>query len=82
IRRMTALPAWQFNLAGRGMVREGFYADLVLLDPERFESKGTYGCPNMVCSGIRKVFVNGNLALDDGEILRSRQRSGRFLRVR
>lgn len=81
IRRMTSLPARKFNLAGRGMVKEGFYADLILLDLEKFENKGSYAKPNTVTTGIKKVFVNGNLALYEGEILRTTPRSGRFLRV-
>ena len=65
--KMTGFPAAKFSLRGRGLIREGFYADLVLLDPEALEDRATYLEPFMEPAGFDMVFVNGKLALEKGE---------------
>ena len=62
VRKMTALPAQVFGLAGRGLVREGGMADLVLFDPLRVRDRATYEEPRLRAEGIEKVFVNGRQA--------------------
>ena len=62
VRKMTALPAEVFGLAGRGLVREGGFADLVLFDPDRVRDRATYEEPRLRAEGIEKVFVNGRQA--------------------
>ncbi len=62
IHKMTHLPATRFGLAKRGLVREGYYADLVLLDAERIADKATYEDPTRASEGIERVWVNGVLA--------------------
>lgn len=60
VRRMTAVPARVFGLADRGLVREGAYADLVLLDPLTVIDKASFESPQQHAVGIREVIVNGN----------------------
>jgi N-acyl-D-amino-acid deacylase len=62
VRKMTALPAEVFGLAGRGRVREGGWADLVLFDPRKVRDAATYEEPRRRAEGIAKVFVNGRQA--------------------
>jgi N-acyl-D-amino-acid deacylase len=66
IRRMTSLPCSRFGLAGRGLVREGYWADLVLFDPATVRDTATYRDPKQEPEGIRMVLVNGEVALEDG----------------
>ena len=64
--KMTGFPAARFSLAQRGLVRQGFYADLVLLNPETLEDRPTYLDPFAEPTGIDMVFVNGQLAMEGG----------------
>jgi len=59
VRRMTGLPAEVFGLAGRGLVKPGCHADLVLFDPARVRDMATYEHPGLAAEGILEVFVNG-----------------------
>ncbi|HET8549559.1 MAG TPA: D-aminoacylase [Bryobacteraceae bacterium] len=65
IRRMTSLPARTFGFRERGLVREGFAADLVLFDPARVEDKATYAKPHAYSEGFDWVFVNGVPVVED-----------------
>jgi N-acyl-D-aspartate/D-glutamate deacylase len=66
IRRMTSLSCERFGLAGRGLVREGYWADLVLFDPATIRDTATYKDPKQEPEGIRIVVVNGQVAIEDG----------------
>ncbi len=66
VRRMTSLPADNLKLAGRGRVRSGDYADLVILDPGEVIDRATYEDPHQYSVGVRDVMVNGRFALRDG----------------
>jgi len=59
VRRMTGLPAEVFGLAGRGLVKPGCHADLVLFDPAKVRDMATYEHPSLAAEGILEVFVNG-----------------------
>ena len=77
---MTALPAAKFNLAGRGIVAPGYFADLVLLDLEKYDSFADYARPNIRAVGVHAVYVNGGLAYSpDPEVKTARP--GRMLRI-
>jgi len=78
IHRMTGFPANKFGLDGRGKIGEGAHADLVLFDPGLIIDKGTFEDPNQYPAGIRAVFVNGALAVDDDRV--TDQRAGQVLR--
>jgi len=64
IRRMTALSAETFGLTERGQIREGYWADLVLFDPETVIDGATYDEPQTEPQGIRMVVVNGAVAYE------------------
>ncbi|MEO6071465.1 MAG: D-aminoacylase [Chitinophagaceae bacterium] len=64
IRRMTSLPAQKFGLHERGLVREGFAADLVLFDPATVTDLSTFDQPHAYSKGFHYVVVNGQLIVD------------------
>jgi N-acyl-D-amino-acid deacylase len=66
IHRMTGLPATNLGLDKRGLVREGYYADLVLFDPESIAERATFESPQQYAVGVKHVFVNGVQVLDNG----------------
>jgi len=74
---MTALPAGHFNMRNRGVIQEGYFADLVVIDPTAVRDKATYANPHQLAEGIRHVIVNGVQTLSDNKSLD--QRSGLFL---
>ncbi len=67
IRRLTALPANNLRLDRRGALKEGFLADIVVLDPAAIQDHATYEQPHQFATGVRHVFVNGTQVLKDGE---------------
>ena len=67
IRKMTSLPAQTFRLKQRGMIREGFYADITIFDKNRFEDKATFSAPHQYNQGLHYVIVNGKLVVENGE---------------
>lgn len=77
IHRMTAMPAQRFGLEGRGLLREGYFADLVLFDPRRILDRATFADPVQRAEGIAGVWVNGVLSCTPEEPASGR--SGRFL---
>ena len=79
VRRLTSLPARIFRLAGRGMVRPGMSADLVVFDEEGLASAADFRQPHAPADGIRQVFVNGIPAYD-GPAKKVTARAGRVLR--
>ena len=81
IRRMTSLPAAKFNIRGRGVISPGYFADLVLLDLDRYDSKADFAVVNRAPTGVDAVYVNGKLAYSpDPEV--ETTRAGRVLRIK
>ena len=78
VRKMSAFPASRVRLADRGMLRQGFAADVVVFDPGTVADRATFEEPFRYPEGIRAVIVNGVTALRDGE--RAERRTGRALR--
>jgi N-acyl-D-amino-acid deacylase len=78
IRKMTSLPARTFGFRDRGLVREGFWADLVIFDPERVQDKATFQQPHQYSEGFDFVLVNGVVAVADGTLTDAR--GGKALR--
>jgi N-acyl-D-amino-acid deacylase len=66
IRKMTSLPAQTFGFRDRGMVREGFAADLVIFDEKMVGDRATFEKPHQYPVGVSYVIVNGNVVLGDG----------------
>jgi len=84
IRRMTSHPASRFRLAGRGILRTGACADLLLFDPRTIRDTATYAAPHAFPEGIAAVFVNGAPAYraataPSGAPDSTAPRAGRFL---
>jgi N-acyl-D-amino-acid deacylase len=77
IYKMTGMPAQRFGLDGRGRIREGYYADLVLFDPERIIDLATFSDPTRPAVGIEHVWVNGGLSYTSQGMTKNRR--GRFL---
>jgi N-acyl-D-amino-acid deacylase len=67
IHKITMHPAKILGLSGRGELRVGYWADLVLLDPDRVADTATYEHPERYPEGIPYVFVNGELVVDSGD---------------
>jgi N-acyl-D-amino-acid deacylase len=63
---MTSAAAERLDLRGRGVVRDGFAADLVVFDPGRVRSNATYDDPRRYPDGIEFVIVNGVVVVDGG----------------
>ncbi len=76
--KMTGLTAWRLGLQDRGLLREGFFADITVFDPETIKDRATFTDPFQYPEGIKSVFVNGRLTVHNGEI--QDQRSGKVLR--
>jgi N-acyl-D-amino-acid deacylase len=66
IRKMTGLPAARLGLNDRGLIREGFAADLVLFDPRRVQDRASFREPHLLPEGIEYVFTNGRLVWERG----------------
>jgi amidohydrolase/N-acyl-D-amino-acid deacylase len=77
IHKMTGLSAENFNLSGRGFLREGYQADLVLFDPQQIRDTATFTTPVATATGIHAVWVNGVLSYQHG--VASGARAGRFI---
>lgn len=67
IHRLTGLPAANWKLEGRGCLRPGCHADVVVFDPAGIRDHATYDAPQRYASGVDHVFVNGVQVLRDGE---------------
>lgn len=67
IRRMTRASCERFGLVDRGLVKEGYWADLVLFDPDTVEDLATYEDPKREPKGISLVVVNGEVAHEGGK---------------
>jgi N-acyl-D-aspartate/D-glutamate deacylase len=72
IRKMTSLPAQTFGFRDRGLVREGFAADLVIFDEKTVGDRATFENPHQFPVGISTVVVNGVIAFADGQMTEAR----------
>ncbi len=78
VHKLAAQPAEHVRLPGRGVLREGAWADIAVFDPGRFRERGTVPKPNQLPEGMVHVVVNGQVALQDGSF--TGRRSGKVLR--
>lgn len=67
IRKMTSLPATNLGLDKRGLLKDGYFGDVVIFDPAAIIDKATYRKPHQYAVGVQHVFVNGVHVLKDGE---------------
>jgi N-acyl-D-amino-acid deacylase len=77
VRKMTSLPAQRFSLRDRGLIGEGYLADLVLFNPKTVRDLATFADPVRPAQGIEAVWVNGVLSFQNQ--FSTGQRAGRFL---
>lgn len=67
VRKMTSLPAQRIGLRYRGLIKEGFYADITIFDPKKIIDKSTYSEPSRYPGGIEYVLINGKVVFEKGE---------------
>lgn len=80
IRKLTSFPAQTLSLKDRGLLRRGYFADVVLFDPATIADHATYEKPHQLSTGVDDVWVNGVQALEHG--VATGAASGRFVRGR
>jgi N-acyl-D-amino-acid deacylase len=78
IRRLTSLPANNLRLQGRGLLREGYFADVVVFDAAKIQDHATFEEPHQYTTGVSEVFVNGERVIAAGE--HTGATPGRFVR--
>ena len=67
VRRMTSLPAQKFGFKNRGLLKEGFAADIVIFDEKTVKDNSTYEKPHAYSTGFQYVMVNGELVVEEGK---------------
>ena len=77
IHRLSWLPATNLGIKGRGALRPGYYADVVVFDPATVKDHATYAKPHQLATGINDVFINGVQVLKDGQ--HTGAKPGRFV---
>jgi N-acyl-D-amino-acid deacylase len=80
VRKLSALPADNLSLKDRGRLQSGYFADVVVFDPNTIQDHATYERPHQLSTGVSYVVVNGKLALEDGKPTGAA--SGRIVRGR
>lgn len=78
INKMTALPAQRMGLTNRGLIQEGYAADLVVFDPVTIADNATFIAPHQYATGIDYVFINGQIAKNPKGLVHAG--SGKILR--
>ena len=78
IRRLTSLPASHIGVKQRGSLKSGYYADVVVFDPETIEDHATFEKPDQLATGVDDVFINGVQVLKNGR--HTGAKPGRFVR--
>lgn len=78
IRKMTWLPAKRMGLEDRGLIKEGYKADMVIFDENEIIDQATFEAPHQYPKGIYMVLINGKMALSEGKL--SDERYGEILR--
>jgi N-acyl-D-amino-acid deacylase len=68
IRKMTSAATNRLGITDRGLLREGFYADIAVFDPDTIIDKSTYENPHQLSIGVKHVFVNGVAVVRDGKV--------------
>jgi N-acyl-D-amino-acid deacylase len=67
IHRMSGLPASTLGLRDRGLLRPGYFADVVVFDPATIGDRATFAEPHQLSAGVSEVIVNGQVVLAGGE---------------
>ena len=72
MRKMTSLPAGHFRLERRGLLKEGYAADVIVFDAARVQDAATFEQPHAYAAGIPYVLVNGVVVVKKGEHTKAR----------
>jgi N-acyl-D-aspartate/D-glutamate deacylase len=67
VRKMTSLAAARVHLTDRGLLKAGFFADVVIFDPSQISDLATFEDPNRASTGVRYLFVNGKPVVFAGQ---------------
>lgn len=67
IYKLTSLSAKKLKIKNRGLLKEGYYADIVMFDPKTVSDHATFENPHQLATGMHHVFVNGTQVLKNGE---------------
>jgi N-acyl-D-amino-acid deacylase len=67
IRKLTSLPASNMKISKRGVLKKGYFADIVVFSPETITDHATYSNPHQYSTGVSDAFVNGRQVLKNGE---------------
>lgn len=67
IRKITSLPAQRERLRDRGLLKNGYFADITIFDPATIQDHATYENPTQLSEGVKYVFVNGQLEYGDSQ---------------
>lgn len=67
VRKLSHLPAQNLRLEKRGLLEPGYFADLVVFDPEKIQDHASYEEPQQFATGVVHVFVNGQQVIENGE---------------
>jgi N-acyl-D-aspartate/D-glutamate deacylase len=70
IHQSSAMAAETLHLGQRGLLREGYFADVIAFDPATIADRATYEDPEVLATGIKYVLVNGKIAVENGEYTR------------
>ncbi len=68
VRSSTSLPAATLGLKDRGLLKPGYFADVLVFDPKTYVDRATYVEPEVLATGVRYLTVNGRLAVDNGAL--------------
>ena len=78
VRKITSLPAQRARLRDRGLLKEGYFADITVFDPATIKDRATYENANQGSEGVQYVWVNGQLRYEHGQLTGAK--AGRVLR--
>ena len=77
VRKMTSLPAATIGIQKRGLLKVGYYGDLLIFDPARIKANATYEYPHQLASGFDWILLNGEVVWKEGKLM---ERKGQVLR--
>lgn len=67
VRKLTSLPASNLKIEKRGSLQPGYFADVVIFDPETIQDHATFEDPHQIATGVEHVFVNGEQVFKNGD---------------
>jgi len=67
IKKMTSITAKKFNIMNRGVIKENFYADITIFDPDEVKDLSEFNKPHQYAKGIKYVLVNGRITINEEE---------------